>query len=544
MAGYIGATSVGFDVTEADIKGDIKSTDDSPEVTLTNTTEEDTDGGRESKITFKGEQSGGELSTLAQIQASHDGTADDEKGDLIFSTNDGSDGNTPTERMRVDSAGNVGIGTSSPSAPTEIVATSSGAATDLLHLRNNATASSTGGTIKFVNSTAGNSNSGSAEITAIRTGTNTGELTFSTSNSSATITEAMRIDSDGNVGIGTTSPTDLLTLNATTPALDFLSSGTGKATILSGSGGALAFYTGGVFSGSGSERMRIDSSGNLGIGTTSPTELLTVRGAAHFGKTAIETSGDTPVIIKSDTDHQALHIEENSGAESWQIGVDADGDLGFHNSGSATAAVTFDDSGNLLLGKTGASDTAGITFQDNISGYSNSCGRIILNSGNSSALNTIVFQYNGSQKGYIQQTTTGVSYNTSSDYRLKENVTDVTDGITRVKQLAPKRFNFIADTDDTTVDGFLAHEAQTVVPEAVTGTHNEVETWTQEEIDAGDAPDNTSAGDNKLDGDGNTIPVYQGIDQAKLVPLLTAALQEAIAKIETLETKVAALESA
>ena len=72
-----------------------------------------------------------------------------------------------------------------------------------------------------------------------------------------------------------------------------------------------------------------------------------------------------------------------------------------------------------------------------------------------------------------------------------------------------RRFNFIADAN-TTVDGFLAHEAQTVVPEAVIGTHNEV------------------------DEDGNAV--MQGIDKSKLVPLLTAALQEAIAKIETLET--------
>jgi nitrogen regulatory protein PII-like uncharacterized protein len=118
--------------------------------------------------------------------------------------------------------------------------------------------------------------------------------------------------------------------------------------------------------------------------------------------------------------------------------------------------------------------------------------------------------------GSISVTTTGTSYNTSSDHRLKENVTDISNAINRVKILAPKRFNFIADAD-TTVDGFLAHEAQAVVPEAVTGTHNEV------------------------DEDGNAI--MQGIDQSKFVPLLTAALKEAITKIEDLETRLSALEA-
>ena len=109
------------------------------------------------------------------------------------------------------------------------------------------------------------------------------------------------------------------------------------------------------------------------------------------------------------------------------------------------------------------------------------------------------------------------SYNTSSDHRLKENAVAMTGAITRVKNLQPKRFNFIADDTDTLVDGFMAHEAATVVPEAVTGTHNEV------------------------DDDGNAV--YQGIDQSKLVPLLTGALQEAITKIETLETEMTALKA-
>ena len=118
--------------------------------------------------------------------------------------------------------------------------------------------------------------------------------------------------------------------------------------------------------------------------------------------------------------------------------------------------------------------------------------------------------------GSISTSGSATSYNTSSDYRLKENVVTDYDATTRLKQLKPSRFNFKADKD-TTVDGFLAHEVSSIVPEAVTGTKDEV------------------------DSDNN--PVYQGIDQSKLVPLLTAALQEAIAKIETLETKVAALEA-
>ena len=121
----------------------------------------------------------------------------------------------------------------------------------------------------------------------------------------------------------------------------------------------------------------------------------------------------------------------------------------------------------------------------------------------------------GSSLGSITHNGSDVAYNTSSDYRLKENVIAISDGITRIKTLKPSRFNFKVDTD-TTVDGFLAHEV-TAVPEAITGTKDEV------------------------DSDNN--PVYQGIDQSKLVPLLTAALQEAIAKIEVLETKVAALEA-
>ena len=106
----------------------------------------------------------------------------------------------------------------------------------------------------------------------------------------------------------------------------------------------------------------------------------------------------------------------------------------------------------------------------------------------------------------------------------------------RLKQLQPKRFNFILNPE-TTVDGFLAHEVQSVVPEAISGTKDETQDILYTEEDT--IPSGKKVGDVK-----ETVPKYQGIDQSKLVPLLTAALQESVKKIETLETKVAALEAA
>jgi hypothetical protein len=200
--------------------------------------------------------------------------------------------------------------------------------------------------------------------------------------------------------------------------------------------------------------------------------------------------------------------------------------------------------GDLLVGRTSSGATGNghsIRGGDSAIFSRDASGETMVVCRNDSIGDLIRFKRNSGICGEIVNTgSTSVAYNTSSDYRLKENITDVTDGITRVKQLAPKRFNFIADGTDRIVDGFLAHEAATVVPEAVTGTKDELEVWKYDE----DLPDGISVGDNKLDNDGNTIPKYQGIDQAKLVPLLTAALREAIAKIETLEARITALEGA
>ena len=370
MAGYIGARSVSLSATVANAQ-DVTATDTTPEVTIINNTHEDTDGGREGKVIFKGQQSGGEESTLAEIQGSHDGASDDEKGDLIFKTNDGSDDASPTERMRIDSDGHVGIGTSTVGRR--------------LTVKSNASV-----TIANFESTSSVS----------------GLVSFSDANTT----------NDVQVRVG---------------AL----------------GDNLILQSGGV------ERMRSNSSGDVFFGTA---------------------SNSYP------TNNNFVHVNEVSGV-------------------------------NMIVG------------------------------GHSGTHTVLQFRHNGATTvGSIVVDGSSTTYNTSSDYRLKENVTDISDGITRVKQLKPKRFNFIADAD-TTVDGFLAHEAATVIPEAVTGTKDGLEVWKEKEKD--ELPDGVSVGDNKLDEDGNTIPEYQGIDQAKIVPLLTAALQEAIGKIETLETKVAALEA-
>ena len=126
----------------------------------------------------------------------------------------------------------------------------------------------------------------------------------------------------------------------------------------------------------------------------------------------------------------------------------------------------------------------------------------------------------GGIRGTIKNNTSSTQYNTSSDYRLKENEVVISDGIERIKQLKPYRFNW-KNRPDTIVDGFFAHEVQNIVEDCVEGTKDEVYTEDNDDL-------KIKAGD----------PKYQEMDHSKLVPLLTAALQEAVTEIESLKARL------
>ena len=306
-----------------------------------------------------------------------------------------------------------------------------------------------------------------------------------------------------------------------------------------------------------SERMRIDSSGRLLIGTTAATGVATDAKLQVSGNT--NTNSKIQVVATHNDDNPAsLVISKSRSTGNTILGDNDDiGQLdfagndgnGFHTVGriavsssgegngnddlptvmrffttgngsvSNTERMRIDSSGNVGIGTTspdnpGSAD-GGLTIRPNHSNGAPQIAFMRADNGNTSVAISFVNQTTG--VGFITFNAGGTSYLTSSDYRLKENVVAISDGITRLKTLKPYRFNFKADAS-TTVDGFFAHEVQSVVPEAISGTKDEV------------------------DSDNN--PVYQGIDQSKLVPLLVAAVQEEIAKREALETRIAALEAA
>jgi hypothetical protein len=420
------------------------------------------------------------------------------------------------ERLRIDNAGNVGIGTSSPA--TKLVLAGNNDAlveTNTLRFWDTDTATEANqqiGKIEFFSSDASTPGASvKAYIGAFATDTTPDAyLAFATATTIGSVTERMRIDNVGNVGIGTSSPTyklnvvsngagatlDLLTLSADAAAtggnaavLNFKAA-SDLMTIQSASSDALAFGT------ANTERMRIDSAGNVGIGTSSPAARLDV------------TASSTPLSVNRTDGNAALLELKTSGTIRGYVGADSTGSTVFYSSGAAERA-RIDTSGNLLVGTT-SSTSPNPGFSVYVQGAGNTQAIIGHSTSSGSGQGYVVFAYDGGTIGSISQSgTTAVSYNTSSDYRLKHDIQPMTGALATVAQLKPVTYKWNADDSDG--EGFIAHELQEVAPYAVSG-----------------------------EKDGEQM---QGVDYGKITPLLTAALQEAIAEIQSLKARVAELEA-
>jgi len=285
-----------------------------------------------------------------------------------------------------------------------------------------------------------------------------------------------------------------------------------------------------------SNTLAVDATNDrVGIGTSSPSNKLHVSGSGNSTPAYFYTpSGQCAIRVETAGNDKAVTEYYTGGNGNWRIGpgITTAGAFEFNSVTAGATRMLIDSSGRVLAGKT-SSGANNIGWE-----YEGSGGAMLVTRTNNptcilnrqgGAGDTIVFRFQNSDCGNINVNTNSTAFVTSSDYRLKENVVEVTDGIDRVKLLKPSRFNFIADPNRT-LDGFLAHEVSSIVPEAITGTKDAMRT------------------EDVYDEDGNVtgtqeVPDYQGIDQSKLVPLLTAALQEAITKIESLETEMITVKS-
>ena len=535
-------------------------------------------------IVFCGADGTDMASVGAQILAEVDGTpgSNDMPGRLeFFTTADGAA--SPTERMRIDKGGRIMFNMTSP--------------LDTIAGSLNLSGGGSGGRIAF-QGTSSSAGAGIAEIFA-HWGTNKvagmialsgadttnkddGQLLFYTSSAGPAVTERMRIDSAGNVGIGTSSPiTKLEIQNGSDLDNILVVRGADASTEYAGvgvTGGNAIFTAGGVGSTSAgmvfrtasggveTERARIDSAGRLVVGSNSAftnlgfssSAAIQAIGAYNVGSIASvnnEANGNTCAVTSAkirgtnavnNGDVVGSHafdgydggtfrtIARIDGVVSSAVSSNSiSGELRFRTRDGSTQAerMRIDKDGHVYIGTTakdpGLTNTFGsfIDPQGYIAISGNGATAAYFN--RSSTTGVIVsYRYNGTQRGALETDGTVIALTGTSDYRLKENQVTISDGITRLKQLKPYRFNF-KETPSKTIDGFFAHEVNSVVPEAVFGEKDAVAT-------EADTQSGYTLGEIKP----------QRVDQSKLVPLLTAALQEEISKREALEARVAALEAA
>jgi hypothetical protein len=287
--------------------------------------------------------------------------------------------------------------------------------------------------------------------------------------------------------INNSDPTNASTMQiaASVSESQLSASRTGTGTFL-----PMTFYTG------GSERVRVDTSGNVGIGTSSPNERVTI---------AASTSGSYIQICDSSTgttSGDGLFIGSFNGAA--EIKTKENKELQFGTNNAERARI--DSSGNLLLGTT--------TLQGRFTVTATGSTTIDCARTETTLSNNIILRNGNGAVGSIQTNGSTTAYNTSSDYRLKENVQPMSNALAKVAALKPVTYTW--KVDGSAGEGFIAHELAEIVPQCVGGDKDAV------------------------DADGN--PVYQGVDTSFLVATLTAALQEAHGLIKDLQARVDALE--
>jgi len=341
-------------------------------------------------------------------------------------------------------------------------------------------------------------------------------------------TETMRLTSAGDVGIGTTSPVNIT--GYTIQTINNASNGGGVYLQNNGTtigrilNTATDFFVGGVSAGSacilqsgGAERMRIDSSGNVGIGTNSPTSgiKLDVVNSSASGTGAITTvrlnhpgttAGDGPRLLFT------AGASTTGGCAIAASGVALNSaDMLFYAGGN-TERMRLNSAGQLMINTTSLTGSP-----DQMQLYPSTTGSYqygMMIGGNGTGFNVYAMRflntYTPAVVGSIYIGSTSTAFNTSSDYRLKENITPMTGALARVLQLKPCTYKWKADGSDG--EGFIAHELAEVCPVAVTGVKDAV------------------------DEDGT--PHYQGVDSSFLVATLTAAIQEQQVLITELKARL------
>jgi hypothetical protein len=443
------------------------------------------------------------------------------------------------ERMRLDSAGNLGLGVT-PSAWFSVHKTFQLGGTFSGVTRAGALTSQSNDTVvqlfnnAYVNTSAVETYFADGEAAKYKQNRNSHEwhtAPSGTAGNPISFTQAMTLTADGNLGIGPTSPGARLDVTTATAGFAASLTNTNGASDSNGlyvkSGTVSTEYNLRLSNTSGStDFMVVKGNGNVGIGTSSPqaSAKLHVYAAGDY------TDESAPFTLgSSSTGDMRLYAGVNNTNDYTYIGSVL--------SGIAYGSLVLQpNGGSLLVGTTSNSRGARLRVEGletaHFTGYGNGYGIGLWMTPNPSATGgtatPVSFQnVSDATVGSITTTASATAYNTSSDYRLKEDWVAVADASTRVNALKP--INFAWKVDGSRVDGFLAHELAEVVPEAVTGEKDAVEL-----VDIKDEGGNVTGQEER--------PIYQGIDQSKLVPLLTAALQEALAKIESLTARVSALE--